>query len=71
MMISAASVSPYLAKPARTMRQVCLEIAERDGLPPPDCAHCPVHKECMLMERDRCRRQKRILRRKVAPAPRF
>lgn len=58
-MASETSVSSYLLRPVRTMRRVCMDLAEREGVPAPDCRKCAERKTCLLMERRHRREQKR------------
>lgn len=51
-------VSPYLENSFRTMLQICLEIAERDGLAL-DCDDCGRRRICKQLERNHRRFQKK------------
>ena len=68
MKVDAATVSPYLHRPVRTMRQACLQIAADRGGPPPDCKACGNRKTCLLMERRTRREQKREFYRRIGRA---
>jgi hypothetical protein len=54
-----ALISPFLENDIRTMHQVCLDIAKRDGTPMPDCRNCERRQVCLRVERNHRRYQKR------------
>lgn len=54
-------VSPFLEHDIRTMYQVCLDIARRDGTPMPDCRNCKRRDICLRVERNHRRYEKKKL----------
>lgn len=51
--------SSYLDHDVRSMLQVCLDIAKRDGTPLPDCRNCVRRQICLRVERNHRRYEKK------------
>ena len=60
-MIENHPVSPYLKRPARSLRQACIDSAISHGIDPPDCDVCDLEDICIDQTRRQRRAQKKMM----------